>query len=145
MENRIVIDDGLKTYEIANKDGKVLGSFSFNPSDTNIVHRHAEVVADLEKLELRQGEKAEEKPLEESMKEMEAIVYEKIDYLLNAEVSKDFFAIMGPFSPLASGKYFIESVIDAIGQAISVETGDRVKKMKAMQSKIKKHTGKYHG
>ena len=52
MANKIVINDGYKTYDIENQDGKLLGQFSFNPSDTNIIHRHAEVVEALEKLEL---------------------------------------------------------------------------------------------
>lgn len=142
MANRIIIDDGFKTYEIANKEGKVLGAFSFNPSDTNIIKRHAEVVAELEKLEMQKPEGEAEEKWEDAIQEMEKIVFEKINYLLNAEVSKDFFAIMGPFSPLASGQYFVESAIDAIGQAIQAETGARVKKI---NSKIKKHTSKYHG
>lgn len=142
MAERIIIDDGFKTYEIANKEGKVLGTFSFNPSDTNIIKRHTEVVAALEKLEMQKPEGETEEKWEDTMQEMEKIVFEKIDYLLNAEVSKDFFSIMGPFSPLASGQYFVESVIDAIGQAIQAETGARVKKI---NSKIKKHTSKYHG
>ena len=40
-------------------------------------------------------------------------------------------------------KEFIhKSVLDAIGQAIQVETGERVKKI---NGKIRKHTSKYHG
>ena len=52
MGNVIKIDDGYKTYDIVNQDDKLLGQFSFNPSDTNIIHRHAEVVEALEKLEM---------------------------------------------------------------------------------------------
>ena len=142
MGNVIKINDGYKTYNIVNQDDKLLGSFSFNPSDTNIIHRHAEVVEALEKLELDISAKKDETSLDEAFKAVEAVVYEKINYLLNADVAENFFSIMGPFSPLASGQYFIESVIDAIGQAISAETGERVKKI---NSKIKKHTSKYHG
>lgn len=141
MGNKIVINDGYKTYDIENQDGKLLGQFSFNPSDTNIIHRHAEVVEALEKLELDISAKKDETSLDEAFKAVEAVVYEKINYLLNADVAENFFSIMGPFSPLASGQYFIESVIDAIGQAISAETGARVKKI---NSKIQKHTSKYH-
>lgn len=141
MANKIVINDGYKTYDIENQDGKLLGQFSFNPSDTNIIHRHAEVVEALEKLELDISAKKDETSLDEAFKAVEAVVYEKINYLLNADVAENFFSIMGPFSPLASGQYFIESVIDAIGQAISAETGARVKKI---NSKIQKHTSKYH-
>lgn len=141
MGNVIKINDGYKTYDIVNQDDKLLGSFSFNPSDTNIIHRHAEVVEALEKLELDISAKKDETSLDEAFKAVEAVVYEKINYLLNADVAENFFSIMGPFSPLASGQYFIESVIDAIGQAISAETGERVKKI---NSKIQKHTSKYH-
>ena len=142
MANKIVINDGYKTYDIENQDGKLLGQFSFNPSDTNIIHRYAEVVEALETLELDISAKKDETSLDEAFKAVESVVYEKINYLLNADVAENFFSIMGPFSPLASGQYFIESVIDAIGQAISAETGERVKKI---NSKIKKHTSKYHG
>lgn len=141
MGNVIKINDGYKTYDIVNQDDKLLGSFSFNPSDTNIIHRHAEVVEALEKLELDISAKKDETSLDEAFKAVEAVVYEKINYLLNADVAENFFSIMGPFSPLASGQYFIETVIDAIGQAISAETGARVKKI---NSKIQKHTSKYH-
>ena len=141
MGNVIKIDDGYKTYDIVNQDDKLLGQFSFNPSDTKIIHRHAEVVEALEKLELDISAKKDETSLDEAFKAVEAVVYEKINYLLNADVAENFFSIMGPFSPLASGQYFIESVIDAIGQAISAETGARVKKI---NSKIQKHTSKYH-
>lgn len=141
MGNVIKINDGYKTYDIVNQDDKLLGQFSFNPSDTNIIHRHAEVVEALEKLEMDISSKVEEKSLNEAFKEIESVVYEKINYLLDADVAEKFFSIMGPFSPLASGQFFIETVLDAIGQAISAETGARVKKI---NSKIQKHTAKYH-
>lgn len=142
MGNVVTIDDGIKTYDIQNKEGKLLGQFSFRPSDTGIVHRHAEVVKALENLEMNISTKDEEKSLDEALKEVEAVIYEKINYLLDADVAEAFFSIMGPLSPLESGQYFIESVLDAIGQAIQQETGERVKKI---QHKIQKYTGKYHG
>ena len=137
MGNKIVIDDGFKTYDIENQDGKLLGQFSFNPSDTNIVHRHAEVVEALEKLEIPDG-----KDLVSTLGEIEKVLYEKINYLLDSDVAESFFSIMGPLSPLANGQFFIETVLDAIGQAIQAETGERVKKI---NGKIRKHTLKYHG
>lgn len=142
MGNKIVIDDGYKTYDIENKEGRLLGQFSFNPSDTGIIHRHAEVVKSLEELEMSISSNDEKKSLDEALKEVEAVIYEKINYLLDADVADSFFSIMGPLSPLASGQYYIESVLDAIGQAIQAETGERVKKI---NRKISKHTSKYHG
>ena len=142
MGNKIVIDDGYKTYDIENKEGRLLGQFSFNPSDTGIIHRHAEVVKSLEELEMSISSNDGKKSLDEALKEVEAVIYEKINYLLDADVAESFFSIMGPLSPLASGQYYIESVLDAIGQAIQAETGERVKKI---NRKISKHTSKYHG
>lgn len=142
MGNVIKIDDGLKTYDIVNQDGKLLGQFSFNPSDTNIVRRHAEVLESLEKLAQNVPDDTDASDSVEALKKMEDIIYEKVDYLLNADVARDFFAIMGPFTPLANGQMFLENVIDAIGQAISAETGARVKKLNA---RVRKHTAKYHG
>ena len=142
MGNKIVIDDGYKTYDIVNKEGRLLGQFSFNPSDTGIIHRHAEVVKSLEELKMSISSNDEKNSLDEALKEVEAVIYEKINYLLDADVAESFFSIMGPLSPLASGQYYIESVLDAIGQAIQAETGERVKKI---NRKISKHTSKYHG
>lgn len=141
MGNVVKITDGVKTYDIVNQDDKFLGSFSFNPSDTSIIHRHAEVVEVLEKLEFNISDKKDPKSLSDALREIETVVYEQINYLLDADVAEAFFSIMGPFSPLANGQYFVETVIDAIGQAINSETGARVKKI---NGRIQKHTSKYH-
>ena len=139
MANKIVIDDGFKTYDIENKEDKVLGQFSFNPSDTSIIHRHEEVVNELSELSF---DEQNTENIDEELKRIEKVIYEKINYLLNADVAEAFFSIMGPLTPLASGQYFIESELDAIGQAIQNETGERVQKI---ANKIAKHTSKYHG
>ena len=63
MANKIIINDGLKTYDIENQDGKLLGQFSFNPSDTNIIHRYNDVVKSLEEF-AKQIDKKEEAEIE---------------------------------------------------------------------------------
>lgn len=141
MSTQIKITDGFKTYDIVNQEGKLLGQFSFNPSDVNIIHRHTEVVKSLQNIEQEMKTKEKEVGLEEAIIAMDAVVYEKVNYLLNSDVAKDFFSIMGPFTPLESGEYFIETVLNVIGRVIESETGTRVKKM---ENKIKKHTAKYH-
>lgn len=141
MSEQIKISDGFKTYDIVNQDGKLLGQFSFNPSDVNIVHRHAEVVKSLQNISQEMETKKEELGLEEAISAIDAVVYDKINYLLNSDAAKDFFSIMGPFTPLEDGQYFIQTVLDAIGQVIQSETEKRAKKA---QNKIKKYTSKYH-
>ena len=136
----VIVDSGLCTYDIKDKEGRLLGQFTFNPSDTDIVKRHEKVVSAFEKMEIPDinGEN-----LVKGLEKIDKFIYEQIDYLLDSkEVAETFFSIMGPLSPLASGQFFVESVLDAIGQAIQNETGERVRKV---AGKIKKHTSKYHG
>lgn len=136
----VLIDSGLCTYDIKDKEGRLFGQFTFNPSDTDIVKRHEKVVAAFENMEIPD---MSEDNLADGLDKIDKFIYEQIDYLLDSkEVAETFFSIMGPLSPLESGQFFVESVLDAIGQAIQNETGERVKKI---AGKIRKHTSKYHG
>ena len=137
-KKEVVIDSGLVTYDIKDKEGRCFGQFTFNPSDTDILKRHGEVIEAFKKIEIPN---TEGKDLVEELKRIDEFFYKQIDYLLGFDSAESFFSIMGPLSPLASGQFYIESVLDAIGQAISAETGERVKKI---SGKIAKHTSKYH-
>lgn len=132
--NKIIVDDGLKTYTIENKRGDYLGEFTFNPSDTNIITRHEEVIEFINNLTLPENED------KESIKETEKLLKEKIDYLLNADTSQTFFKICGPLTPLVSGETFVENIIAAIGTVIEKEMGVRMKKA---NERINKYTQKY--
>lgn len=141
MANKeVIVDSGLCTYDIKDKEGRLLGQFTFNPSDTDIVKRHEKVVSAFEKMEIPD---MNGNNLAKGLEKIDSFIYEQINYLLDSkEVAESFFSIMGPLSPLASGQFFVESVLDAIGQAIQNETGERVRKV---AGKIRKHTSKYHG
>lgn len=141
MGNVIKINDGLKTYDIQNQDGKLLGQFSFNPADTNIIKRYNDAVEKFSSIFDEIKEMGEEPDTTELFEKLDKKTYELIDGIFNADVSSNFFNVMGPFSPLASGEFFVASVIGAIGQALEAEIGERVKKV---NSKINKHTSKYH-
>lgn len=141
MSNQIVINDGFKTYELVNKDKKVLGKISFNPSDVNIAQRYGEVVVQLEKIDMNiDTENPDE--IAKELKRIDEIIYEKINYLVDADIANTLFSIMGPFSPMPSGQFFVEYILEVIGKIIYQETGARVKKM---NKRIQKHTSKYHG
>ena len=142
MSKQIIIDDGLKTYELVNKDKKVLGEISFNPSDMNITQRYKKVVEELENMDVHTKNGDETKDTIEAIELTDQIVYEQIDYLVNAPVAETLFSVMGPFSPMPSGQYFVEYIMEVIGNIITQETGARVKKMR---KRIQKHTKKYHG
>ena len=141
MGNVIKINDGFKTYDIQNQDGKLLGQFSFNPADTNIIKRYNDAVEKFSSIFDEIKEMGEEPDTTELFEKLDKKTYELIDGIFNADVSSNFFNVMGPFSPLTSGEFFVASVIGAIGQALEAEIGERVKKV---NSKINKHTSKYH-
>ena len=134
--NEIIIDDGSKVYDIKNKAGKVLGQFEFRPADTNIVQRYEEVAKNINNIDM-QAEGTDE----EKMRQVETAVVEQLDYLINADSKEAFFSIMGPLSPLASGEFFAENCITAIGGIIEKELDVRLKKTK---TRVNKYAQKYH-
>ena len=107
----------IRTYNIADKNGKVLGQITFNPKDADIAKRFDVVVKRLENL----IKKIEEKPEEEQAKEIDTFMYENMDYLLNAKISKVFFSILKPSAVLESGQFFFEQVLEVIGTIIEKE------------------------
>lgn len=139
MGNVITIDDGLKTYDIVNKSGKLLGQFSFNPSDTGLINRYKEVSVNI--IELGNRLSKENSTKEEKNKKAEDYIKEQFDYLFNANVSGTFFSIMGPLS-LLGDQTFTEVVMNTIASVVKKESGVHLKKL---EMRINKHTSKYHG
>ena len=127
---RIKIDDGLKTYEIVNQDDVVLGTFTFNPSDANIIKRYDDVVAELEKYAEQDFVMTKEK-----FEEIQEHITHKMDDLVGADTSSTFFSICGALSPMANGKLYIQTVLEALGAVIEKETKKRMKKVDAQVNK----------
>ena len=94
-ENKIIIDDGSKSYTIENKKGKKLGVFEFRPSDTNIVNRLDEVIEFFNTYKIPDGE--------DGVSKAEKEIVDKISYLINADAEESFFKILGAFSALENG------------------------------------------
>jgi len=135
---KIVVDRGLEEYTIEDKNGNVLGTFEMNPSDLELIKRYEEVAEKMAHI----SEGINQDDLIGSLIEMEKKINDLIDYLFNAKVAEKFFSITSPFTMLASGEFFIENVINAIGGLIESETG---KKYEKIQAKISKYTEKYNG
>lgn len=136
---KIVVDRGLEEFEIVDKNDKLLGKFEMNPGDLEMIKRYEEVA---EKFNHIGDDIDENESTEVILAKAEARVYELIDYLFNAEISNSFFSITSPFTPLKSGEYYIENVLNAIGKLIEDESGKRFKKV---QAKMNKYTEKYRG
>lgn len=141
---QLLIEDGLKVYDLANKDGKVYGQIVFNPSDTNIVKRYEDSLNGIQKIisMIEEPKYKEKMNSKNPFSDIDPMVYKNVNDLLGNDQAADLiFSVCGPFSPLPSGQFYIESVYLAIGQVIEKETGTRLKKI---NSKVKKYTGKYH-
>jgi hypothetical protein len=130
----IVIDDNSKIYNIKNKQGKLLGKFSFSPSDTNILQRYKDVVDYLNNLSIPEDDADAYKTVETALKD-------KISYLINADADKAFFTINGPLTVLDNGEFFVESVLNAIAKVIKTEMNVRTNRVRR---RLNKYTSKYH-
>lgn len=130
--NEIIIDDGSKVYTIKNKRGKVVGTFEFSPSDTNIVSRYEEVVDFFNSFKVPDGD---------GIKEAENQMVEKMSYLIGGNAKEAFFSILGPFSALASGELFVENVLNSVSAVIEREMSVRTRRV---QRRMNKYVQKYH-
>lgn len=144
MGDIILSKEIYETVRIKDHTGKVLSEFSFNPSDANIVGRYEEFIKGLEDLrgEIQQYEDSNSyKENSDKLQVVNQKIYEKVNHLLNADVSESIFSVMGPLSPLPSGDYYFAFILDQIGKKITDATGARIQKI---NMKIQKHTAKYH-
>lgn len=134
---RIKIDDGSKSYEIVNQDDKVIGTFTFNPSDTNIVQKYDAVVDSLDKYfdEIKGANFTKE-----SFIAAQDAIIDKFSKLVGEDASKTFFSICGPFTPMQNGNLYLQNVIEAVAGIIEKETQ---KRMKRVQSKMDKYLEGY--
>ena len=135
---KIIVQTGAKTYQIADQDGNDLGVFRFIPSDSGILKRYKEAAAFFTGI----NERIKDKDFEEILPDLEKEAGEKIDLLFGAPVSESFFKITSPFTILDSGEMFAEQIIAVIGGIIEKELNAREK---AQQERMKKYTEKYTG
>lgn len=125
-------------YEFLDASGKPLFTISFHASDIAIIHRYDEVVTYLNKLDTSTLQTAES--TSEELARIENELAEQLNKMFNANISEPIYSVMSPFTPLASGKLYIEEIIEKIGGLIETETGARLKKV---QSRMSKYTAKY--
>lgn len=125
-------------YEFLDASGKPLFTISFHASDIAIIHRYDEVVTYLNKLDTSTLQTAEN--TSEELARIENELAEQLDKMFNANISEPIYSVMSPFTPLSSGKLYVEEIIEKIGGLIEAETGARLKKV---QSRMSKYTAKY--
>lgn len=146
MPNQIVLDLGVKTYEIKDPDGTVTGTVRFNPSDPGFAGRWQQAEAKIEGYRQRINElqasgvpEIDQWPL---LMEASDAIKQAFDYAFGAPVSEVFFGGASAFAMTESGRMVIENVLEGvypiIGQALKTAGAK-------MQQRMASHTAPYQG
>lgn len=117
---------GAVKVEVEDENGELLGVFSFNPTDSNIIRRYSAVVDKFNTLEEPNGATAEEQAAQ--MNKLADIICEQFDYLLGYAVSEGLFGKCGPLTVVESGDFFFEQMIEQIGALIEQTAQTRIAK-----------------
>lgn len=138
--SRIKLATGIKTYEIENENGEILGVIKFNPSDVNLYKRVEQFEKDAEEIEAELNECLEnndEDTLKVAMVKADAKFKQSIDDMLGKGTSEIVFGKQNVFNTL-DGVTFLERFLIAI---IPIIKADIEASSKAKEQKISKYTG----
>ena len=122
-------------YEFLDSDGGILFTLRFNP-DLDIVRRYEKTVDFLNNMFEGQDEKDVDAFFAKSDE-----LKEQLNEMFGSDISTPIFSVMNPFTPLENGKFYVEEIIEKLGQIVESELDVRVKRVQSRQSK---YTAKYH-
>lgn len=142
MGNKIVLETGLKTYDINFTDRGVTASISFNPADADLAVRFDDFkdrvmdqLKSFDDIELNANGEAKDLGFVEPLRKATQIIKDELDIAFGNAISNTIFQFCSPFA-LINGKYFVVQVMEAIAPIIR----DGIK---AESKKLEKHLGKY--
>ncbi len=130
---KLRVETGAIEVEVEDERGETLGSFRFNPADSNILKRYGAVVDFFNAVAL--DDKASDEEQLRQMNELADGIAGQFDYLLGYDVSEGLFGKCGPLSVTKNGDFFFEQVLEGVGRLIEQVTKKRLDKKLA---KIKK-------
>ena len=123
---KLTVDTGAVTVQVEDENGKLLGQFDFNPTDSNILKRYGHVVDFFNGLSLDEGLSETEQ-----LAQMDALADDiggQFDLLLGGEVAAGLFAQCGPLTVMRDGRFFFEAVLEGVGSVIESVTKKRLDK-----------------
>lgn len=135
----LTVNTGAMLIDIKNEKGRKIGEFEFIPTDSNIIYRFEAVVDFFNSVKLKENPTDEEAIQE--MKQLSESFREQINYLLGGNAADTIFQQCGPLTIITNGDFFVENVLEGIGNLIEQATKQRIQKK---LNKIRKVTGKYH-
>lgn len=124
-------------YEFLDADGNILFTIRFNP-DLDIARRYNKTVDFLNKMFSNIGQ--DEKNADVFFDKCDEL-RDELNELFNCDIATPIFSVMNPFTPLESGKFYIEEIMEKLGDIVEAEFDTRVKRV---QSRQNKYTAKYH-
>ena len=124
-ELRAVIDDGTREIPVLNKFGKLICNIYIRPADISILDRYQqltndfkEIVEPLKNVGINNDGTVRFEHEWKIMKQVEGELKKRINALFDMEEADQIFATRNPFSSVR-GKFFCETVIEAIGSIIA--------------------------
>lgn len=138
---QISIDSGLKTYDILDPDGNLMGTVRFNPSDPGIAARWMEAAPKIqtETEKMLKGLDSPEAALA-ALLESDRQIKSLIDYAFGSPVSAVFFGGQSSYGVCGDGRLVIEHVLDAL-QPVLAEAMQ--KGTEALNQRMSQHTSAY--
>ena len=124
---KLKVETGAVTVEVEDERGEVIGTFLFNPADSNILKRYGAVV-DFFNTQLVERENATD---EEKVAELNALaddIEAQFDILLGYKVSDGLFGACGPLTVTKNGDFYFEQLLEKIGGLIESVTQKRLDK-----------------
>ncbi len=131
---KMKVETGAVTVEVEDERGKVIGSFDFNPADSNILKRYGAVV-DFFNTQIAERENATDEEKLEALNALAADIEGQFDYLLGYKVSDGLFGSCGPLTVTKSGDFYFEAALEGIGGIIEQVTKKRLDKKLAKINK----------
>lgn len=142
----LVVDDGSVLVPVKNTLGEQIGEFRFRPSDFNIVNRYNEisekfghVIQPLEDANIKPDGEGEDSNSIKILNDVEAQLFEMVDYLFDGNAAEAFFGHMHAFS-IVGGKFYCETVLNTVGEFISRQFDAEIKRI---QQRVSKYTHGY--
>lgn len=135
---KLTVDTGAITIELVDEKGRDIGTFDFNPADSNIIRRYKEVVGRFDGIAQRIRDAGGLG--EEEVGKVSDEIAEQIDYLLGYNVSEQVFCRLGALTITGNGDLYFERVLDGIADVIEQVTNKRVEKK---LERVRKATEKY--
>ncbi len=140
MANRIVIDTGLESYEIADASDKVLGVISFNPRDLNFYGRARRIHGDIVSLvrEAQQVAKDAESEADatfiETIDRIDKQIRAKLDELAGCNISEVAFGAVHCMSLGSNGRSLCLNLLEGIAGLVEQRFAEQAEKSRAVMN-----------